>query len=51
MLQSAVAQEGFDPAKVKVDGETLLIRDGVDRTFVPLSRHLYEAISVGSLRL
>ncbi|CAM9283381.1 unnamed protein product [Ectocarpus fasciculatus] len=50
-IKTQLMKEGFDPAKVKVDGETLLLRDGVDRTFVPLSRHLYEAISEGSLRL
>ncbi|CAM9251362.1 unnamed protein product [Ectocarpus sp. 8 AP-2014] len=48
-IKTQLREEGFDPANV--EGEALLLRDGVVRTFVPLSRHLYEAISDGSLRL
>lgn len=42
-------QEGFNPARV--GGDTILLRDAVAKTFVPLTQDLYDAICNETLRL
>ncbi|CAM9341654.1 unnamed protein product [Laminaria digitata] len=48
-IKTQLRQEGFDPCKVH--GDMVLFRDGVAKTFVPLTRHMHEAIQNRSLRL
>lgn len=43
------SQEGFDPAQV--NGDSLLLRDRVAKTFVPLTQDLHKAIRDETLRL
>lgn len=48
-IKTQLQREGFNPAMV--NGDALLFRDSVAKTFVPLTTPLYEAISSKSVRL